>query len=193
MKSWSAMYQNVCGSRRLLEGNIMSHAPFVAELARLVKSGDRVLEVGAGTGVLAWPLAQGGIKVVSLDNDTEVLWMAGINCAVLGADIELREGDAFHLPFEADSFELAYSHGLLEHFSDEQIHQLLAEQFRVAPVVMACVPLEGCKGIAFGNERWMSVKGWEDIIGEYSATNVFTYMDKGMLSITMVRDGQRQS
>lgn len=188
MKSWKAMYENVCGSRRLLEGNIMNHGEFVAELARLVKAGDRVLEVGSGTGVLGWPVAQSGVKVISLDNDPEIIWMAKINCAVLEAEIEFKEGDAFKIPYPDNSFNLTYSEGLLEHYNDKAIHELLAEQFRVAPIVVVGVPLKGCKGITFGNERWLTPEEWEEIIGGYPALKAFSYEDGTRLCVSMVRE-----
>lgn len=189
-KTWAQFYANVCGSRRLLEGSIMANTPFVEELARLVKAGDKVLEVGAGTGVLGWPLAQAGIEVTCLDNDQEVLRMCGINAKVLGADIKYLFGDAFEIPFEESTFNLAYSEGLLEHYSDEEIHRLLAEQLRVAPIVVVGVPLVGCKDIPFGNERWLSVGEWEEILGDYLALKAFSYNDGTRLCVSIMRGGK---
>lgn len=186
VKTWAKFYANVCGSRRLLEGSIMANEPFVAELARLVKAGDKVLEVGAGTGVLGWPLAQAGVAVTCLDNDAEVLRMCEINAKVLGADIKYVFGDAFELPFEAGSFNLAYSEGLLEHESDEDIHRLLAEQLRVAPIVVVGVPLAGCKDIPFGNERWLSPGEWEEILEEYVALRAFSYNNETRLCVSIM-------
>jgi len=189
-KTWARFYENVCGSRRLLEGSIMANGPFVEELARLVKVGDKVLEVGAGTGVLGWPLAQAGVAVTCLDNDQEVLRMCEINAKVLGADIKYVFGDAFEIPFEESSFNLGYSEGLLEHYSDEDIHRLLAEQLRVAPIVVVGVPLEGCNDIAFGNERWLSVGQWEEILGGYLALKAFAYNSETRLCVSIMRGGK---
>ena len=186
-KNWHAMYENVHKSERLLTGNIMRHEPFIMELARLVRPGDKILEVGSGTGVLAWPLAQSGVLVTSLDNDKEILVMAEDNCKLLGANIELVFGDGFALPYPDDSFKLAYSHGLLEHFPDEDIHRLIKEQLRVAPVVLIGVPLKGCVGATFGNERWLTVEEWEDILGDYAVLNAFGYSDEQMLCVSIVR------
>jgi len=188
-KTWARFYANVCGSRRLLEGSIMANRPFVEELARLAKAGDKVLEVGAGTGVLGWPLAQAGVKVTCLDNDEEVLRMCEINARVLGADIKYVFGDGFELPFEDNSFNLAYSEGLVEHETDEDIHRLLGEQLRVAPIVVVGVPLEGCKDIAFGNERWLSVAEWEEILGRYLALRAFSYNQETRLCVSIMRGG----
>ena len=188
-KTWGAFYGNICGSRRLLEGNIMANQPLIEEMARLVKPGDKVLEVGAGSGVMGWPLAQAGVLVTSLDNDKEVLRMAEINCRTLGANIELVYGDAFKIPFDADSFALAYTEGLLEHYSDAEIHALLAEQFRVAPIVVAAVPMKGVEGITYGNERWLTYEEWENLLGEYAAVKAFSYQGDTRLVVSMMRGG----
>ena len=189
-KTWGSFYENICGSRRLLEGNIMANAPFIQELARLTKPGDKVLEVGAGSGVMGWPLAQAGVLVTSLDNDKEVLRMAEINCRTLGANIELVYGDAFKIPFDADSFALAYTEGLLEHYSDAEIHALLVEQFRVAPLVVLAVPMKGVEGITFGNERWLSYDEWEKLLGGYAALKAFSYQNDTRLVVSMIRGGK---
>lgn len=159
-ESWADFYQNVCGSVGKLQGNILAHAAFVEEVARLLSPGMRVLEVGSGTGVLGWPIAQAGVKVVSLDNDQGILDMAKINARVLGADIEYVFGDAFHLPYTDGDFDVVFSEGLLEHYSDEEIKALVLEHKRVGRVVVVSVPLKGCKDPAFGNERWLSIEGW---------------------------------
>ena len=189
-KTWAKFYANVCGSRRLLEGSILANQAFVGELARLVKAGDKVLEVGAGTGVLGWPLAQAGIEVTCLDNDEEVLRMCEINAKVLGANIKYVFGDGFDIPFEESSFNLAYSEGLVEHYSDDDIHRLLEEQLRVAPIVVVGVPLEGCTDIAFGNERWLSVAEWERILGDYLALRAFAYNNETRLCVSIMRGGE---
>lgn len=189
-KTWARFYENVCGSRRLLEGSILANTPFVEELARLGKVGDKVLEVGAGTGILGWPLAQAGMEVTCLDNDPEVLRMCEINARVLGAEIKYVFGDAFELPFEEGSFNLAYSEGLLEHYSDEEIHRLLEEQLRVAPIVVVGVPLAGCTDIPFGNERWLSVGEWEEILGGYLALRAFAYNGETRLCVSIMRGGK---
>jgi len=187
-KNWHAMYENVHMSKRLLVGNIMHHEPFIMEIVRLVKPGDKILEVGSGTGVLAWPLAQAGALVTSLDNDKEILVMAEDNCKLLGANIELVFGDGFAIPYPDNAFKLAYSHGLLEHFTDEDIHRLVKEQLRVAGVVVVGVPLKGCTGAAFGNERWLTVDEWENILGDYAALNAFGYSDEQMLCLSITRE-----
>lgn len=163
-KTWGDFYKGLCGDRRLLEGNILEHRFFVESIVRFVKPGDKVLEIGSGTGVMGWPLAQAGVKVISIDNDPEILKMALVNSALLGADIEYREADAFHLPFVDREFKVAFSEGLVEHYPDEDLAKLVAEHQRVSDVVVISVPLKGSRNPAFGNERWMTMEEWEALL-----------------------------
>jgi len=163
-KTWHEFYKDAYVNKRLLEGNILEHSPFIVEIASHLKPGDSVLDIGSGTGVIGWPLAQGGIKVVSIDNDPEILKMALANAAMLGADIEYREADAFNLPFADGQFKVAFSLGLLEHFSDEDIGRLVAEHQRVADVVVVGMPIKGNHSPAFGNERYLTMKEWEALL-----------------------------
>lgn len=174
-KSWSEAYSSICGNRKLLEGNILEHGFFVTTVARFVHPGDKVLEIGSGTGVLGWPLAQGGVKVISIDNDPGVLQQAQINAALLGADIEYQEADAFHLPFFNREFRVSFSLGLIEHFSDDDIVRLVAEHQRVADVVVIGMPLKGYTGPDFGNERYLTMDEWEGLLKPMGACEGYVY------------------
>jgi hypothetical protein len=175
MGKWGDFYAHVCGSRRLLEGNILEHAPFITEIARFVRPGDKVLEIGSGTGVIGYPLAEGGVKVVSVDIDPDVLKQCRVNAELLGADIEYEEANAFFLPFEDREFKVSFSLGLLEHFSDEEIGALVAEHQRVADVVVVGMPIAGNKAESFGNERYLTISEWENLLIPMGAVRGFIY------------------
>ena len=186
-KTWADFYRSICGNRVRLEGNILEHTPFIFEVVQYVKPGDKVLEIGSGTGVMGWPLVQAGVKVISVDNDPGILEMAQINSLVLGADIEYQEADAFHLPFSDREFRVAFSEGLIEHYSDDDIAKLVAEHQRVADVVVISVPLKGCGNIAFGNERWMTIEEWEDILKPMGAVHGLLYGSEPNACFTFIR------
>lgn len=175
VKTWVEAYSPICGNRELLEGNIMANGLFIRAIARHLKPGDKALEIGSGTGVLGYPLAQGGVKVTSIDNDPGVLKMALVNSAVLGADIEYNEADAFHLPYLDREFKVSFSLGLLEHFSDEDIGRLIAEHQRVAGVVVVGFPIKGHYGEGLGNERYLTMKQWEELLIPMGAYEGFIY------------------
>lgn len=174
-RTWADYYKTACGDRQLLEGNILEHAPFIQEIAKFLRRGDKILDIGTGTGVIGWPLAQAGIKVVAIDNDPEILKMAQVNAALVGADIEYQWADAFNLPFSDMEFTVSFSLGLLEHFSDEDIGKLVAEHQRVAKAVVVGMPLKGNRSPAFGNERYLTMEEWEALLKPMGACRGLVY------------------
>ena len=189
--TWGEFYKNTYLNKELLEGNICNHVPFIKEIARYVRVGDKVLEIGTGTGLIGYPLSQGGIKVTSIDNDLEILRMARDNALLYDANIEYLEADAFKLPFKELEFKVSFSLGLLEHFTDEQIGQLIKEHQRVADVVVVGMPLKGNTGKAYGNERYLTMEEWVKILQPMGAHWGFTYGIEPLCCFTIMREETR--
>lgn len=82
-----------------------------AQLVRLaeIRSGDRVLDVACGTGVVAVTAARRGATVTGLDLTPELIEVARDNARVAGVEIDWREGDVERLPFPADSYDVVVS------------------------------------------------------------------------------------
>ena len=74
-----------------------------------VASGDRVLDVAAGTGNAAIPAAVAGAEVVAGDLAPELLETGRQLAEKQGVDIEWRELDAEALPFDDASFDVVMS------------------------------------------------------------------------------------
>jgi SAM-dependent methyltransferase len=74
-----------------------------------VKPGNRVLDVGCGTGVVSLCAARMGAKVTGLDLTPELLVRARENSALTGAEIDWHEGDAESLPFPDGTFDVVVS------------------------------------------------------------------------------------
>src|SRR5207244_12186594 len=86
--------------------------PQAARLVRhaRVKNGDRVLDVGCGTGVVAITAAGLGAHATGLDLTPELLERARENARISKVSIEFREGDAEGLPFQdGSSFDVVLS------------------------------------------------------------------------------------
>ena len=82
----------------------------------------RVLELGCTTGRwLRWFLEEYGSDVYGVDLEKTGLEKMGIGNPVLG--------DASRLPFKSDSFDVVYSIGLIEHFTNPR--PVLSEAMRV--------------------------------------------------------------
>ncbi len=75
--------------------------------------GTRALDVGTGTGQFAVYLAQGGFDVTGIDLSEQMVERAIQNARREGLDIDFRTGDAEHLEFGDDSFDLVVSRNLL--------------------------------------------------------------------------------
>jgi len=74
-----------------------------------ISRGQRVLDVGCGTGVVAVTAARTGAKVTGLDLTPELLTEARENSRVAQVDIDWHEGDVESLPFENATFDAVLS------------------------------------------------------------------------------------
>lgn len=74
-----------------------------------VKSGQRVLDVACGTGVVAVTAARLGARVTGADLTPELLAQAKESAQIAGADIEWREADVEQLPFADREFDVVLS------------------------------------------------------------------------------------
>ncbi len=85
--------------------------PMAAEVvdAAGVGSGDRVLDVACGTGNVALTAARRGADVTGVDITPAMLEAARERAAVVGADVDWREGDAEALPVDDDAFDVTLS------------------------------------------------------------------------------------
>src|SRR5688500_4316201 len=74
-----------------------------------VQVGQRVLDVGCGTGVVAITARRRGAMVTGIDLTPELLERARENAAVCDVDIEWHEGDVESLPFGDGAFDVVLS------------------------------------------------------------------------------------
>jgi ubiquinone/menaquinone biosynthesis C-methylase UbiE len=82
--------------------------PVLVEAAG-VGSGDRVLDVAAGTGNAAIPAAQTGASVVASDLCPELLESGRALAVEQGVELEWREANAHALPFSDNEFDVVMS------------------------------------------------------------------------------------
>ena len=92
-------------------------------------AGKQALDVGTGTGQFAVYLAKKGFAVTGVDLSEEMIAAARKNAAQEGLDIRLQTGDAEHLDFADNSFDVVVSRNLL--WTLPQPEQALKEWQRV--------------------------------------------------------------
>ncbi len=92
-----------------------------AYLLPALQPGQTLLDVGCGPGNLTVDLAARVApgRVVGIDRSAAVLDLARAEAASAGAgNVEFRTGDAYALPFEDGSVDVAHAHQVLQHLGD---------------------------------------------------------------------------
>ena len=85
--------------------------PPAAQLVRFagVRSGQRVLDVACGTGVVALTAATRGARVTGIDMTPELIQRARENSQLCALDVDWHEGDVEDLPFQDREFDVVLS------------------------------------------------------------------------------------
>ncbi len=125
--------------------------------------GEKVLEVGCGTGEISLQLAQSGRKSMGLDLGNENLAFIQRCASELEISINLVAADATKkIPFFDNEIDCVWSSGLLEHFEKEQRREMLREQARVAKKkVIAIVPNAACVAYRAGKAILEKQGNWK--------------------------------
>lgn len=93
-----------------------------------IHNGDKVLEIGCGTGHFSAYFKELGAQVTGLDKATDMLQVAKARYGDL--NINFKEGDAYRLPFADNSFDIVAMITFLEFIPDPK--RVLHEAFRVS-------------------------------------------------------------
>lgn len=102
----------------------------------------KVLDVGAGDGLITFL-----VGAVGIDNEPSAVKLS----KALG--INVKQGDAYNLPYEDNSFEAVLMADVLEHFDDPV--KALAEARRVAPVIYITTPERGMVKDKYHIKEWL--------------------------------------
>jgi len=121
------------GSRGFFDDLDQYHFEKLHHLLRLVNfdgyRGRRVLEVGCGAGVDLARFARGGASVVGVDLSSSAIDLARANFEQQSLTGDFRVADGEALPFEDNSFDLVFAHGVVQYTADPQ--RLVGECRRV--------------------------------------------------------------
>jgi ubiquinone/menaquinone biosynthesis C-methylase UbiE len=96
-----------------------------------VHAGDRVLDMGCGTGRFTVPMAEHGADVTGLDISPSMLSQLEATARDRGARVSTCEGDMADLPFDDDRFDVVTSMLALMHIPVEDRQQVFLEVARV--------------------------------------------------------------
>ncbi len=144
-------------------------------VSRLVPSGQKVVELGTGTGVLAMELARLGAQVIAVDHSSRMLEAARSKGGASGVSgIEWKEADACDLPLGDAEADAAFAHMALRYLPDPP--RALGEMARVTRPGGTLVVIDFVENDA----EWMAVEfgvQWlgfsrKDVVGWFHAAGV---------------------
>ena len=107
------------------------YAPWMPELMGFNQfAGKRLLEVGCGMGTDLLQFARGGAQVTGVDLTPRSIELSRRHLSLYGHAGEFAVADCETLPFADESFDVAYSNGVLHHTADtagavREIHRVL--------------------------------------------------------------------
>lgn len=145
------------------------------KLINLVKkyAYNTIIECGSGTSIVSIYLATLGYNVTAIDIEDNVIKLA----KSLAKDyyktidnsnpqIHFEKKSIFELGYEKDSFDVAFSNGVLEHFTDEEIIQIIKQQLFIAKTTIVGIPTKyfESKEAKYGNERVLELSYWRKLI-----------------------------
>lgn len=112
------------GSRGFFDDLDDYHFEKLHHLLRLVPfdgyAGKQVLEVGCGAGVDLARFAKGGATVTGVDLASSAIELARKNFAQQGLAGAFREADGEALPFDGNTFDLVFAHGVVQYTAHPQ-------------------------------------------------------------------------
>jgi len=191
------MYQKNL-NRRGLGAYFVQECRYLESFFEMVNShvprGSSLLECGYGPGALGIFLSRHGYNVVCLDMDSDVIELGRNVNHRLEGEVQFQVCDLFDVDkkFAPDSFDAVISDVTLEHFSDDDILELLQKQLSVAKLnifAVHCANIlpEHIQGLD-GGERLLKPSYWEALIKKAGGTVIdrfgygFHYTRIGLLN-----------
>lgn len=98
-----------------------------------VGAGQRILDIGCGTGILALLLKRQNpdVEVIGIDPDPKALRRAQTKARRAGVSVQFDQGFADELPYEGRSFDRVFSSFMFHHLEAKDREQTLSEVSRV--------------------------------------------------------------
>jgi ubiquinone/menaquinone biosynthesis C-methylase UbiE len=146
-------------------------------LGKIVR-GERVLDIGCGTGRFTVPLTEHGARVTGLDLSEAMLAVASRKLADRGLSAEMRQGDMAHLPFPDGTFDTVTSMLALMHIPLADRPAVFCEVSRVLKPggrMLLCVKNSVFERL-FKGDRFASV----DVTDVEDKKLIFTKTNNGM-------------
>lgn len=148
---------------------------------RFVQPGERLLDVGCGTGSLAVAAAQSGAHAVGIDRSRHMLALAREKAARARVAVDFRQGEVAFLPFRDETFDVATATFVLSELSRDEAALAVQEMAKaVRPggrVIVADegVPRQPLLWILSTMQRWLFALIAFSLLQELAPTHRYSW------------------
>jgi len=169
-RKWENFYKPLTIENYLY--NLSRHRFLFSQILRT--NPKKVVEVGIGSGSMSIFLSHLGIDVVGIDNNPTILKMAQENAKKLNADVKFILTDVLKpLPLK-NEFDISFSQGVAEHFTDQQARTFIKNQLDISKRVIISLPNKYYYK-SFGDERLLGIDEWKKILRMFNISKICYY------------------
>lgn len=173
-------------AKHYIEDKVRHKKIFIRMLQKYSDLGKKkIIEAGCGTGIISSYMASKGYDVVGIDIDSKILSLANELANEYFDNnklLEFKIESIFELNYPKNFFDVCFSNGVLEHFSDDKILDILKLQLQIAKYVVVGIPTQffDKREALYGDERFLPLDYWRFLItkagGRILEEHSFHYM-----------------
>ena len=170
-KTWYEIYIKEIEEKKTISNYINDKIKTKKNLIELIKKyapNKKIIEAGSGTGVLSTYLASIGFDSLAIDIDKDILKLSKFIAQQYKSKNKpkFKLDSILDLNYHKEEFDVSFSNGVLEHFTDKEIITTLKKQMKIAKIVIVGIPTKyfDDKEAMYGDERFLEIKYWREII-----------------------------
>lgn len=172
-KTWYEIYIDEINEKGSISNYVNDKIKTKKKLIDLIKKyspNKKIIEAGSGTGILSTYLASLGFDSVAIDIDKDILNLSKKIAKEYGAKNKPKfmVDSILKLNYKNKEFDVSFSNGVLEHFSDKEIIKTIKKQLKIANTVIVGIPTKYFDDdeAMYGDERFLKLKFWREIISQ---------------------------
>jgi SAM-dependent methyltransferase len=166
LRSWDSYYSQET-TLQASAASLIYHWPYIWQVHS--KARHSAIEIGCGRGLHSIFLSCFIRNVLGIDDNIKLIERARKNNSKFRGHAQFLVRDAFQLDFPPETFDVCFSQGFLEHFTNEEIRLLTEKQLRIANVMVASVPSAFYAVRDRGDERLLPMEDWRRIFKDFDA------------------------
>jgi len=170
-RSWYEFYKNKC-NEQYYQYICSKYYRFIYEIFEHLKDNMSIGEFGCGIGNITKMLIKYNPYSFHnlIDSSSSILDLANNHLRNTNGRYDLTQWDILE-PYKI-KFDLIHSHGVLEHFSNQDITKIINNQLAISPLLIHYVPSDKYDYKSFGDERLLPKEYWRR---EFKPTEIIEF------------------